>query len=117
VDKVLAAGYDGVYLDIVDAYEYWQHGGPGSPDRATTEREMVDFVKGIASRARTTDPDFGVFVQNAEDLSSHPDYGAAVGASARRISSTTATSVSPGRRPPAPRAGSTNSRQPARRCR
>jgi endo-alpha-1,4-polygalactosaminidase (GH114 family) len=32
---VLAAGYDGVYLDIVDAYEYWQPGGPGSPDRAT----------------------------------------------------------------------------------
>ena len=23
IDKVLDAGYDGVYLDIVDAYQYW----------------------------------------------------------------------------------------------
>ncbi len=78
VDKVLAAGYDGVYLDIVDAYEYWEPGGPGSPDRATAEDEMVAFVKEIAAHARTQDSDFGVFVQNAEDLSSHPDYVAAV---------------------------------------
>jgi cysteinyl-tRNA synthetase, unknown class len=27
LDKVLAAGYDGVYLDIIDAYEYWGPGG------------------------------------------------------------------------------------------
>ena len=32
MDEVLAAGYDGVYLDIVDAYEYWEPGGPGVPD-------------------------------------------------------------------------------------
>jgi endo-alpha-1,4-polygalactosaminidase (GH114 family) len=32
VDEVLAAGYDGVYLDIVDAYEYWEPGGPGVPN-------------------------------------------------------------------------------------
>jgi cysteinyl-tRNA synthetase, unknown class len=49
---VLAAGYDGVYLDIVDAYEYWQPGGPGSPDRATAEREIVDFVEGIGKENR-----------------------------------------------------------------
>ena len=31
LDKVLAAGYDGVYLDIIDAYEYWAPAeGPAS---------------------------------------------------------------------------------------
>jgi endo-alpha-1,4-polygalactosaminidase (GH114 family) len=37
VDKVLAAGYDGVFLDIVDAYEYWEPGGPRTtpPPRKT----------------------------------------------------------------------------------
>ncbi len=80
VDKVLAAGYDGVYLDIVDAYQYWEPGGPGSPDHLTAEEDMVEFVKDIADYARITKnrPDFMVFVQNAEELSSHPDYVQAV---------------------------------------
>ncbi len=44
------------------------------------EDEMVDFVKSIASYARVEKghPDFQVFVQNAEDLSRHPDYVQAV---------------------------------------
>jgi cysteinyl-tRNA synthetase, unknown class len=76
LDKVLAAGYDGVYLDLVDAYEYWQPGGPGAPDYPDAEAEMVDFVKSIATYARITQnhPNFQVFVQNAEELSRHPDY-------------------------------------------
>jgi cysteinyl-tRNA synthetase len=76
VDKVLAAGYDGVYLDIVDAYQYWEPREPGVP----VEDEMVDFVKDIATYARVTHdhPNFQVFVQNAEELSSHPDYVEAV---------------------------------------
>lgn len=80
VDKVLDAGYDGVYLDIVDAYQYWEPGGPGSPDHPAAEEDMVEFVKGIAEYARVTKghPDFQVFVQNAEELSTHPDYVATV---------------------------------------
>ncbi len=76
VDKTLAAGYDGVYLDIVDAYEYWGPGGSSGLDRPTAEREMVRFVKSIAEYARVTHdhPGFEVFVQNAEGLSVHRDY-------------------------------------------
>ena len=72
VDKVLAAGYDGVYLDIVDAYQYWRPREPGVP----VEDEMVAFVKDIAAYARVTQnrPNFQVFVQNAEELSTHSDY-------------------------------------------
>jgi cysteinyl-tRNA synthetase len=72
VDKVLAAGYDGVYLDIVDAYQYWEPRTRGVP----VEEEMVALVKDIATYARETKghPDFQVFVQNAEELSVHDDY-------------------------------------------
>jgi cysteinyl-tRNA synthetase len=64
VDKVLAAGYDGVYLDVVDAYEYWGPGGSGSPDYPDAEDDMVDFVEGIATYGRVTrnHPNFKVFV-------------------------------------------------------
>ena len=80
VDKVLAAGYDGVYLDIVDAYQYWEPGGPGAPDYPDAEDDMVDFVKDVANYARVTQnhPNFQVFVQDAEELSRHPDYVQAV---------------------------------------
>jgi cysteinyl-tRNA synthetase len=80
VGEVLAAGYHGVYLDIVDAYEYWQTGGPGAPDYPDAAAEMVGFLESIAPYARVTHdhPNFKVFVQNAEELSRHPDYVRAV---------------------------------------
>lgn len=76
LDKIIEAGFDGVYLDIVDAYEYWGPGGESGLNRSTAEREMVEFVKSIAQYARITKgkQNFGVFPQNAEGLSVHQDY-------------------------------------------
>lgn len=78
LDKVIDAGFDGVYLDIVDAYEYW--GPDGRNVNPSAERDMVDFVKRIAQHARVArgKTDFAVFVQNAEHLSTHADYLQAV---------------------------------------
>ena len=76
LDKIVAAGFDGVYLDIIDAYEYWGPGGESGLERATAEREMVDFVRAIATYARVDlgMTGFGVFPQNGEALSAHSDY-------------------------------------------
>lgn len=80
LDKIIAAGFDGVYLDIIEAYEFWAPDGPGRLNRASAEQEMVDFVKALATYAHETKgkPGFGVFVQNGEELATHPDYVAAV---------------------------------------
>jgi cysteinyl-tRNA synthetase, unknown class len=76
LDKIIADGYDGVYLDIIDAYEYWAPGGRGRPTRATAAQDMVDFVRAIADYARVVKgrPDFAVFPQNGSDLGQHPEY-------------------------------------------
>ena len=76
VDRVIEAGFDGVYLDIIDAYEFWGPGGSSGLGRKTAEGEMVDFVKSIAAYARETKgvKHFMVFVQNAEELARHRDY-------------------------------------------
>lgn len=76
LDKIINAGFDGVYLDIIDAYEYWEPGGDSHLDRSTAEDEMVDFVKAIANYARVTKAksNFLIFPQNGEALSSHSDY-------------------------------------------
>lgn len=76
LDQIIEAGFDGVYLDRVDAYQYWGPGGESGLNRPTAEQEMVDFVKEIANYARVIKgkKDFIVIPQNAEALAVHPDY-------------------------------------------
>lgn len=74
LDRIIAQGFDGVYLDRVDAYTDAHAGGQ--------EQAMVDFVLAISRYARAHSPlgeDFGIVVQNAEELAGrHPDYVAAL---------------------------------------
>jgi len=76
LDRIVNQGFDGVYLDRIDAYEYWGPGGESGLERETAERDMVELVKLIASHARTDRglPGFGVFPQNGEALAVHSDY-------------------------------------------
>jgi cysteinyl-tRNA synthetase len=70
LDRLLEFGFDGVYLDRVDAYWYYQELG-----RETAAREMVDFILDFTEYAREKRPGFGVFPQNAEELGlMFPDY-------------------------------------------
>ncbi|RLC89694.1 MAG: hypothetical protein DRI77_15475 [Chloroflexi bacterium] len=62
-DRLLDAGFDGAYLDIIDAYEYYADQG-----RTTAAQEMADFVAAIRAHARASDPDFYIFPQNAPEL-------------------------------------------------
>ena len=69
-DKLLDAGFDGAYLDIIDAYEYYDERG-----RASAAQDMVDFVAAIAACARTQNPNFLIISQNAPELVTDvPDY-------------------------------------------
>jgi endo-alpha-1,4-polygalactosaminidase (GH114 family) len=77
LDRILAAGFDGVYLDKIDANDDWQ------ATRPTAEREMVDFVKRLAAYARRQRPGFLIVPQNAEELLEYPDYVEAIDAIAK----------------------------------
>jgi cysteinyl-tRNA synthetase len=70
LDKIIAADFDGVYLDRIDAYQESYATGH--------EDDMVQFVSTLAQYARSHSPlgsDFGIIVQNAEGLGAkHPDY-------------------------------------------
>jgi cysteinyl-tRNA synthetase, unknown class len=63
LDKIQNAGFDGVYCDLVDQYEYFMERG-----RASAAEEMADLVAAIRTAGRFRDPDFLVFVQNASEL-------------------------------------------------
>jgi cysteinyl-tRNA synthetase len=69
-DRLLDAGFDGAYLDIIDAYEHYADQG-----RTTAAQEMADFVAAIGAYARDRDPDFYIFPQNAPQLAQEvPGY-------------------------------------------
>jgi cysteinyl-tRNA synthetase len=69
LDRVLRAGFDGVYLDIVDAFEYF---GPEGevPERKTAAQDMAELVLAVARHARETRkrPDFLIVPQNGANI-------------------------------------------------
>lgn len=80
LDQIIAAGFDGAYLDIVDAYAYWQE--PESPDgaRKTAADEMVAFVSAMARYAWAKSPGFMIIPQNGEGLLRNASYRAHISA-------------------------------------
>ena len=91
-DRLIAAGFDGAYLDIIDAYQYFielgvpvELGMPvelgvldqGASDEGNESpaQRMADLVAAIAAHARMKALDFLIFPQNAPELASMvPEY-------------------------------------------
>ncbi len=74
LDRILEAGFDGIYLDKVDSYLDLKSRGPAP---------MRTFVKQIAEHARTARPGFIVIAQNAENLLANADYRSVIDAIGR----------------------------------
>ena len=71
LDKILAAGFDGVYLDIIDAFEYWRD---TKSERPSADQDMIAFVGRIAAYARARNPGFLIIPQNGEALLEDATY-------------------------------------------
>lgn len=83
LDQLLQRGFDGVYLDIVDAFEYYEY--DSEHDRyidnrenpvtgRTYRRDMIRWVKRIATEARKQNGDFLIIPQNGAQLTGSNDY-------------------------------------------
>ncbi|MDP8257396.1 MAG: endo alpha-1,4 polygalactosaminidase [Candidatus Alcyoniella australis] len=73
LERIMDMGFDGVYLDIIDAYEFWGPEGLDQKDDAADQ--MVRFVDRIAQQARQVNPDFIVLGQNGLELAElEPEY-------------------------------------------
>jgi cysteinyl-tRNA synthetase, unknown class len=62
LDRVIEAGFDGVYLDRVDIYEMWLK------ERPEAQADMVAFVREISIYAKARRPGFLIVPQNGEEL-------------------------------------------------
>jgi cysteinyl-tRNA synthetase, unknown class len=61
-DRVIAHGFDGVYLDRADAFFEWQKTHPSA------RTDMATFIARLSAHARTRNPQFLIVMQNAEEL-------------------------------------------------
>ena len=70
-DQVINSGFDGFYIDRVDAYYYY---GDTNEKRV----QMTDFIIKLANYIRAKKPDSLILAQNAEELLDYPNYVKAI---------------------------------------
>ncbi|HEY60680.1 MAG TPA: hypothetical protein G4N92_08375 [Anaerolineae bacterium] len=80
LDLLIEAGFDGVYLDWVEAYSDESVMAAAQEEQINAEGEMINWVKDIAAHCRQIDPLLVVIAQNAAELAIHDDYLAVIDA-------------------------------------
>jgi cysteinyl-tRNA synthetase len=83
LQAILDAGFDGVYLDWIEAYSDEDVLALAENQDLDPVEEMIWRVGDVASFGRAQDPDFIVIGQNAAELAAQDDYGEIVGAIAQ----------------------------------
>ena len=69
LDRIILAEFDGIYMDLIDAYEYYE------TEVIQADLLMIDFVVNISLYVKARmGKDFAVFVQNGEELLSNSIY-------------------------------------------
>ncbi|MDQ0113395.1 MJ1477/TM1410 family putative glycoside hydrolase [Paenibacillus harenae] len=79
LDAVIDAGFDGLYMDIIDAYYYWgdeESYGEGLEARLDSDpvneqdaaKRMIAFVQRISEYAKGKNESFRIFPQNGEGI-------------------------------------------------
>ena len=81
LDKLIDAGFDGAYLDIVDAYEYWADGDNnekkllGDPNSEEESANlMIDFIVEINQYCKKKNPNFLIVPQNGSDIIKYDNW-------------------------------------------
>ena len=81
VDRIMAQGFDGLYLDIVDAFEFYEQdeddyidNRPNPATGKTYREDMAKWVLKIATRAAKSRSSAMIIPQNAAQLLAIPEY-------------------------------------------
>ncbi len=74
LNQLLEDGFDGIYLDWIEAFEDDDVIAKSEEDEVDPAEEMIDFIEEIASYCREQDQDFLVIAQNALELGEYDEY-------------------------------------------
>ena len=75
IKQIANYGFDGVYLDWVEAYDDEKIRAYAATQNVNTEIEMMEFIENIRNTGKTINPDFLIISQNAPYLiDANPSY-------------------------------------------
>lgn len=83
IDEIIVQGFDRIYLDIVDAFEFYEHdrkndkwidNKPNPETGKTYRQDMIAWVVKIAEYTRSAKPGFIIIPQNGSQLAEVADY-------------------------------------------
>ncbi len=81
MDKIMAQGFDGIYLDKCDVTEdLREHFKQVARSRPSMDKDMIGFVQRISSYTKAKNPNFSIIMQNAEPLLEHAELRRAIDA-------------------------------------
>ncbi len=83
LQTILDLGFDGIYLDWVEAYSDENVIAAAEREGVDPQQEMIWWVESLAEFARSQDPNFIVIGQNAAELAEDDDYLAIIDAIAQ----------------------------------
>jgi cysteinyl-tRNA synthetase len=83
LQAIVDAGFDGVYLDWVEAYSDENVLAFAEQDGVAPIQEMIWWVADMADFTRQQNPDFIVIAQNAAELAENDDYATVISAIAQ----------------------------------
>lgn len=80
LNRIIDQGFDGVFLDVIDAFIYWSDTDRGKDRRETAGQDMIAFVSRIAEHARVVrnKPDFLIMPLNGDALLQDANYRAVI---------------------------------------
>ncbi len=61
INKIVESGFDGVYLDVVDAYQRHE-------DKKLRAEQMASLIKGISKKAKSLNSNFKIYLQNGSEI-------------------------------------------------
>ena len=68
IEKLATQGFDGIYLDWVEAYDDEKIIEYAQSQNIDSKREMLNFIKALKAKGREINPNFVVITQNAQYL-------------------------------------------------
>ena len=83
LQQLVEAGFDGVYLDWVEAYSDEDVMAAATRDGVDPRQEMIDWVAALAASGRERDDGFIIIAQNAAELAADAEYALIIDAIAQ----------------------------------
>lgn len=74
LDKIIADGFDGIYLDWIEAATFDPVIEAANAETKNATNEMIEFIRELANYARAKNPNFIFIAQNAVELGRSSDY-------------------------------------------